>query len=70
MLQRIAGAASPDEFEALKTVADVVEPVKDYDREKLAPAEPTSMTALNRVVDAVPLESDKAREFGELVDNF
>ncbi|HEX4378912.1 MAG TPA: family 20 glycosylhydrolase, partial [Candidatus Acidoferrum sp.] len=58
MLQRIAGAASPDEFEALKTVADVVEPVKDYGRETLAPAEPTSMTPLNRVVDAVPLESD------------
>jgi hexosaminidase len=70
MLQRIAGAASPDEFEALRTVADVVEPVKDYNREKLAPAEPTSMTPLNRLVDAVPLESDKARDFGELVDKF
>ncbi len=70
MLQRIAGAASPDEFEALKTVADVVEPVKDYNREKLAPAEPTSMTPLNRVVDAVPLESDKSQDFGELVDRF
>jgi hexosaminidase len=70
MLQRIAGAASPDEFEALKTVADVVEPVKDYNREKLAPAEPTSMTPLNRAVDAVPLESDKSRDFGELVDRF
>jgi hexosaminidase len=70
MLQRIAGSSTPDEFEALKTVGDVVEPVKDYNREKLAPAEPTSMTPLNRVVDAVPLESDKAREFGELVDKF
>jgi hexosaminidase len=70
MLQRIAGASSADEFEALKTVADVVEPVKDYGREKLAPEEPTSMTPLNRVVDAVPLESDKAREFGELVDKY
>jgi hexosaminidase len=70
MLQRIAGFASPDEFEALKTVADVVEPVKDYGRETLAPQEPTSLTPLNRVVDAVPLESDKAREFGELVDKF
>jgi hexosaminidase len=70
MLQRIAGASIPDEFEALKTVADVVEPVKDYNREKLAPEEPTSQTPLNRVVDAVPLESDKARAFGELVDKF
>ena len=70
MLRRIVGTASPDEFEALKTIADLVEPVKDYDREKLAPAEPTSMTPLNRVVDAVSLESEKAREFGELVDRF
>ncbi|HEY1925239.1 MAG TPA: family 20 glycosylhydrolase [Candidatus Acidoferrum sp.] len=70
MLQRIAGAASPEEFAALRTLADVVEPVKDYNREKLAPAEPTSQTPLNRVVDAVPLESDTARRFGELVDKF
>src|SRR5580692_3900234 len=50
MLQRIAGPATPDEFEALKTVADAVEPVKDYKREELAPVEPTSMTPMNRVV--------------------
>jgi len=70
MLQRIAGAASPDEFAALKTLTDVVEPVKDYTREQTAPAEPTSATPLNRVVDAVPLESDAGRHFGELVDRF
>jgi len=70
MLQRIAGSASPDEFEALKTVADVVEPVKDYKREELAPQEPLSTTPMNRLVDAVNLESDKARQFGELVDKF
>jgi hexosaminidase len=70
MLQRIAGTASPEEYAALKTVADVVEPVKDYGRETLAPTEPTSMTPLNRIVDAVSLESDEARRFGELVDRF
>src|SRR4029077_5116087 len=70
MLQRIAGAASPDEFAALKTLTDVVEPVKDYTRERTAPAEPTSATPMNRVVDAVPLESDAGRHFGELVDRF
>jgi len=70
MLQRIAGAASPDEFAALKTLADVIEPVKDYTREHTAPAEPTSVTPMNRVVDAVPLESDAGRHFGELVDRF
>jgi hexosaminidase len=48
----------------------VVEPVKDYTREATAAAEPTSATPLNRVVDAVPLESDVARRFGELVDRF
>ena len=70
MLQRIAGPSSPEEFAALTTLADVVEPVKDYTREETAPAEPTSATPLNRVVDAVPLESATARHFGELVDKF
>jgi hexosaminidase len=70
MLERIAGPASPEEFAALRTLADVVEPVKDYAREQTAPAEPTSATPLNRLVDAVPLESDAARRFGELVDKF
>jgi hexosaminidase len=70
MLQRLAGPASPAEFAALRTLADVIEPVKDYTRERTAPAEPTSATPLNRVVDAVPLESDAGRRFGELVDQF
>ncbi len=71
MLRRIAGpGASPEELLALRTLADAVEPVKDYTREATAMAEPTSATPLNRVVDAVPLESDVARRFGELVDKF
>src|SRR5258708_3978914 len=71
MLQRIAGpAATPEEFAALKALADVVEPVKDYTREETAPAEPTSQTPLNRLVDAVSLESDAGRHFAELVDKF
>jgi len=71
MLQRTAGySATPEEFAALRTLADVVEPVKDYIREKTAPVEPTSLTPLNRVVDAVPLESDAGRRFAELVDKF
>jgi hexosaminidase len=70
MLQRLAGSASSAEFAALRTLADLVEPVKDYTREKTAPAEPTSATPLNRVVDAVPLESDAGRRFGELIDRF
>jgi hexosaminidase len=70
MLQRIAGPSSAEEFSALRTLADVVEPVKDYTREQTAAAEPTSGTPLNRLVDAVPLESDAARRFSELVDKF
>ncbi len=70
MLQRIAGAASPEEFAALRALADVVEPVKDYSREKLAAVEPTSLSPMNRLVDAIPLESDSARRFAELVDKF
>jgi hexosaminidase len=71
MLQRIAGdGSSPEDLGALRTLADVVEPVKDYTREATAPAEPTSFTPLNRVVDAVPLESDAARRFSDMVDMF
>ena len=71
MLQRIAGpGSSPEELIALRTLTDVVEPVKDYTREATAPAEPTSLTPLHRVVDTVPLESDTARRFSESVDKF
>jgi hexosaminidase len=70
MLQRIAGPASLAEFAALRTLADLVEPVKDYTRSQTAPAEATSLTPMNRVVDAIPLESDAGRHFGELVDQF
>jgi hexosaminidase len=70
MLHRIAGPASTFELAALRTLADVVEPVKDYTREQTAPAEPTSLIPLNRLVDAIPLESDAGRHFGELVDQY
>jgi hexosaminidase len=70
MLRRIAGPASSEEFGALKNLADVVEPVKDYTREQTAATEPTSAAPLNRVVDAIALESRAGREFGELVDKF
>ena len=70
MLQRIAGPATPDEFTALRTLTDLVEPTKDYTREQTAVVEPRSSTPLDRVVDAVPLESDAARQFGASVDTF
>jgi hexosaminidase len=70
MLQRIAGSASPEELAALRTLADVVEPVKDYDREATTTAQQTSATPLNHLVDAVPLESAAGRRFAELVDEY
>ena len=71
MLHRIAGgSATPEEFAALRTLADVVEPVKDYTRGETATEEATSLMPMSRVVDAVPLESDAGRRSGELIDKF
>src|SRR6266478_2409679 len=65
MLRRIAGS---DDISALRVLADVVEPVKDYNRSELAAAEPTSADPLNRLVDAARPESLKARHFAAQVD--
>src|SRR6266704_315782 len=47
MLRRIAGAATPEEFAALHTLTEQLEPVKDYTREQTTPAEPTSRMPMN-----------------------
>jgi hexosaminidase len=65
MLRRIAGT---QDISALETLADVLEPVKDYTREESATAPATSASPLNRVVDAVRPESATARHFAESVD--
>jgi len=67
MLRRIAGT---EDISALRTLADVVEPVKDYTREETAPSVPTSATPLNRLVDAARPESQTARQFAALVNAF
>jgi len=67
MLERMTGGSN---ISALRTLADVVEPVKGYAREGLATAEPTSLTPLNRVIDAARPESATGREFDDLVDRF
>jgi hexosaminidase len=67
MLQRIAGT---NDVSALKTLVDVLEPVKAYAREGLATSEATSLTPLNRVIDAARPESETAREFSALIDRF
>jgi len=66
MLRRIAGS---DDISALKVLADVLEPVKDYTREETAPAPATSLLPLNRVVDAVRPESATARQFADAVND-
>jgi hexosaminidase len=67
MLQRIVGT---NDVSALKTLVDVLEPVKAYAREALATPEATSLTPLNRVIDAARPESETAREFSALIDRF
>ena len=66
MLRRIAGS---DDIFALKVLADVLEPVKDYTREETAPAPATSLLPLNRAVDAVRPESATARQFADAVND-
>jgi hexosaminidase len=68
MLQRIAGPASPQEFDALRTLAEALEPMKEYTRAENTATEATSRTPMNRLVDAVQLESDASRRFSANVD--
>ncbi|MFB0565612.1 MAG: beta-N-acetylhexosaminidase [Candidatus Aminicenantaceae bacterium] len=63
MLKRLAGKHPID---SLKTLADIVEPVKFYTRPSTH--EYTQMTPLNRLVDASRPESNKARQFRKMVD--
>lgn len=70
MLSRIAGS---DDDAPLRVLAAVVEPVKGYARENLereAGFTMNSMNPLNMLVDAVPPESDSAREFSGLVNSW
>jgi len=66
MLHRMAGS---EDISALRGLADVVEPVKDYDRESVD--KPLDFHApMNRMVDAVYPESDVARQFSGLVQAY
>ena len=65
MLQRLAGEHSID---ALKTLADIVEPVKYYTRP--GTRKYTQMTPLIRLVDAARPESQPARKFENMVEEF
>ena len=61
MLQRMSGNPNP---EALRILASVVQPPKEYAREELR--EYTSLSPLNHLVDAVAPESETAREFSQI----
>src|SRR6266581_2914783 len=61
MLERMSGEPDP---EPLRVLAAVVQPPRLYQRQELRTF--TDFTPLNRLDDAVPPESDTAREFNEI----
>jgi hexosaminidase len=67
MLQRMAGAS---DITPLRILADVVEPVKDYNRWDDAKGPIDFHAPLARMIDAVSPESDTARRFSDLVQSF
>jgi hexosaminidase len=65
LLRQLAGAM---DVAPLRTLAEVLEPVKEYKRH-FQGFKYTTETPLNRLVDAVPAESEVARRFTALVDS-
>jgi hexosaminidase len=61
MIARMSGSA---DAEALQVLASVVQPPQGYAREDLR--EYNTLSPLNRLVDAVPPESETARKFNQL----
>jgi len=66
-MRRMAGT---DDIESLETLADVVEPVKDYTRMDSLKTVWDFRAPLNRLVDFVPPESDEGRLFQEWVQTY
>src|SRR5229473_2701708 len=67
MLHRMAGS---EDISALRTLADVVEPVKDYARMDSVKGPWDFRAPLNHLIDAVSPESDAARHFGAQVQAY
>ena len=65
MLQRLTGSA---DIKPLQVLLEVLEPVKRYTR--TGTGNYNSSTPLNRLVDGVNPEADRAREFASMVDRF
>ncbi len=70
MRERLASSlTAPETASSLDTFAEVLEPVKEYTRADVVGGY-TQSTPLNRLVDSIPPESDPARRFRELVDQY
>ena len=67
MLHRMAGTA---DIAALRVLADVVEPVKDYNRWNDDKGPIDFHAPLTRIIDAAYPESDVARQFSNLVQSY
>jgi len=65
MLRRLAGGA---DIHALRTLVDILEPVKIYNRNRLR--KHFSFTPLTRVVDAARPDAEVARHFRKSVDTY
>jgi len=66
-LERMTGT---QDSSALRTLADVVEPVKDYTRINNVKGAWDFRAPLNRLVDVAPAESETARHFREVVEAY
>jgi len=62
--------AGADDIEALRTLAAVVEPVKDYARFEAVKGPWDFRAPLNRLVDDANPESESARRFQDLVQQY
>jgi hexosaminidase len=62
--------ARTNDITALRTLAEVIEPVKDYTRMNNLKSVWDFRAPLNRLVDIAPPESDMARHFREAVQTF
>jgi hexosaminidase len=67
MLHRMTGT---EDISALRTLADVVEPVKDYARMDSVKGPVDFRAPLNHLIDAVSPESDAARHFAAQVEAY
>src|SRR5258708_11626117 len=65
LLRRLAGSADPG---PLRTLASIIEPVKEYHRYRMRPQ--TMLSPLTGLVDAARPDSEAAREFAANVDAF